>query len=358
MSIFTFFKKKHRPDDTLDSSTRPAVQKSATASLDAANDSLDEENRRYASARNAEVNCLNDAYDFNTIEGIRNIPVPCQEVNGDSLTGRVEYYLRGGCFAAHRDAGNFDLAAECIKKAHDLMLISDTPWSYDAYMSSISWLHSVGKHDAAKFEQDRVDAHFNRVPASSTNSIEEQVSAHLDSISENITKMALDRAFQSAADGNTDLVVVNDGHRGCCSMCAKYRNRIYSISGKSSSFPQFPSDYHADCLSGPWPFFLDCSEPSFDCDDIVAHSNRPFVDDRTGEEIALYENRRRLLAEDAEKKIRTDRNRSEYFWLQQNLPSLCPKSLSGYSRMKNANSKAYQKLSDEASKLGKVLESD
>ena len=43
-------------------------------------------------------------------------------------------------------------------------------------------------------------------------------------------------------------------------------------------------------------------------------------------------------------------------WLQENLPSIAPKSLSGFRRMRTTNSKNYQKLVAEARKLGKEIE--
>lgn len=44
--------------------------------------------------------------------------------------------------------------------------------------------------------------------------------------------------------------------------------------------------------------------------------------------------------------------RAEYDWLWEFLPDLCPKSLSAYSRMKNANSEKYQHLIKAAASLG------
>lgn len=58
-----------------------------------------------------------------------------------------------------------------------------------------------------------------------------------------------------------------------------------------------------------------------------------------------------LLQEEKER----EKKQKEYDWLQKNLPDLCPKSLSGYTRMKNANSKNYQKIVEAARQLGKEL---
>ena len=46
----------------------------------------------------------------------------------------------------------------------------------------------------------------------------------------------------------------------------------------------------------------------------------------------------------------------EFQWLQSNLPDICPKSLTGYRRMKKQNTKNYQKIVDEAQKLGYEIE--
>lgn len=62
---------------------------------------LEEKNASYSQIREQEVVRLKSFYDFSTVEGIKNIPVPCVEVNGDSPTGRVEYYLRGQCFSKY-----------------------------------------------------------------------------------------------------------------------------------------------------------------------------------------------------------------------------------------------------------------
>ena len=44
--------------------------------------------------------------------------------------------------------------------------------------------------------------------------------------------------------------------------------------------------------------------------------------------------------------------RADYDWIWEFIPELCPKSFSGYMRMKNANTEKYQKLVAEAKKRG------
>ena len=42
----------------------------------------------------------------------------------------------------------------------------------------------------------------------------------------------------------------------------------------------------------------------------------------------------------------------EYFWILKHLPRIAPKSLNGYSRMKNSNSKNFQKIRKMAMENG------
>lgn len=205
---------------------------------------LEEKNVAYLKIRQDEIDRLKRAYDFETIDGIRSIPVPCQEVNGDSCTGRVEYYLRGQCFISHCKSGNKEAAVECIRKAHSLMFISDMIWGYDAFISDISWLHNIGAHKEAWEEERRVDNFFK----------------------------------------------------------------------KNGLYPHLtPKDFHSLTEYFVWK-----------------------------QTIKKTENER----------LRKRAIRHEYYQLQEKLPELCPKSLSGYSRMKKIASKNYQKLMDSALSIG------
>lgn len=49
------------------------------------------------------------------------------------------------------------------------------------------------------------------------------------------------------------------------------------------------------------------------------------------------------------------KHKKQYNWICDNLPDLAPKSLGGYTKMKNSNSKNYQKIVDLANKLGKNI---
>ena len=134
----------------------PVIQKNQAILRDESRP-LDERNAAYLAIRDEEVRRLNEAYDFNSIEGINNIPVPCREVNGDSSTGRVEYYLRGQCFFNHWNAGKTELALACLRKAQDLMFISDMVWKRRDFLRLVEYLYEAGKDSEAAVQLKRID---------------------------------------------------------------------------------------------------------------------------------------------------------------------------------------------------------
>ena len=147
---------------------------------------------------------------------------------------------------------------------------------------------------------------------------------------------------------------------GCCSECAKYRGRWFSISGKDRRFPKAPV-YRCSCQGLSFhPVFYGISKPLYYSEgQIISVSNRPFVDDRTEAEKTAYDFYRKeqeITAWYEPYRIRLlpyqHRSEEEYRGICENLPEMAPKSLSGYNRMKNSNSNNFQKLADEAAKRG------
>lgn len=57
-----------------------------------------------------------------------------------------------------------------------------------------------------------------------------------------------------------------------------------------------------------------------------------------------------------EKEFTRGEERRTFLWLQQKLPELCPKSLSGFRRMKSQNTKNYQKIVQVAAEKGYQIE--
>ena len=356
MGLFDFFKKKKvrqtplSGEPQLKTCTRtksPVFEKNQTILRDESR-SLEERNTAYMTIRDEEERRLNEAYDFNSIEGINSIPVPCREVNGDSVTGRVEYYLHKKCFADHWNAGRTELALACLRKAQELMFVSDIIWSRKDFLSLVTHLYEAGYDEEAESQLRRIDDFLSK---------------------QDIVQEAFSSALTSAHFLETDFMEVYS-HSPYCKECAKYVNRIYSISGKDRRFPSLKEAakgclHELRCLSFT-PFVYGVNEPSFECKNIIKYSNRPFRDERTHEEIKRYKD---CLAADQQRReddtkqevrmienAKTKRQDTQTLqWLQENLPAVAPKSLSGFRRMRTTNSKNYQKLVEEARKLGKEI---
>ena len=148
----------------------------------------------------------------------------------------------------------------------------------------------------------------------------------------------------------------------CCSECAKYRFRIYSISGRDKRFPKLPDyvkKYSWHCGLGTRPFVLGIhymrlspNKSLNEIDELIEYSNRPFVDDREDEEIERYN---RILAKNKQDYIdgiNKEQACAEYEQILTNLPDISPKSQGGYLKMKKSNSANFQKLKEKAISSG------
>lgn len=305
---------------------------------------LDERNAAYAEIRDEEIQRLRAVYDFDSIEGVESIPVPCPEPNGGSPTGRVEYYLRGMCFSKHWDAGRTELALACLRKAQDLMFVSDMIWQKRDFLRLFEYLYEAGLDDEAEAQLIKINAFFD---------------------AQYQQNEIVQRALVSAKRLDEDLMETFS-NAPVCEECARYIDRVYSISGRDKRFPPFQKALDG-CAHGLrclniGPLDLEISGPQFECDDIVAYSNRPFVDERTPDEIERYKDLKAIqqkTADDVEKKIhriRMKRYDTETVeWLHENLPKLAPKSLAGFWRMQAMNTKNYQRLVEEARKMGRDI---
>ena len=161
-------------------------------------------------------------------------------------------------------------------------------------------------------------------------------------------KDSLKEAIHGAKKLKTDLLEA-DYPEPASKMEAIFRGRIYSISGKDKRFPILPEKEVESTRLEFYPFSYGHSQPSY-CkpSQAISYSNRPYIDDRDDNEKVEYG---KIVQETLRKNILQD----EFKWITKNLPEMAPKSLSGYSRMKNSNSKNFQKIQQAAAKLGKTI---
>ena len=148
----------------------------------------------------------------------------------------------------------------------------------------------------------------------------------------------------------------------CCSECAKYRFRIYCISGSDTRFPKLPEyikKYSWHCGLLLYPFSLGINYMNLaigkslcEIDELIEYSNRPFVDDRADEEIERYN---RILVQNKQDYIdglNKEQAKQEYEKIRIEFPDIAPKSQGGYMRMKKSNSANFQKLKEKAVSAG------
>lgn len=140
-----------------------------------------------------------------------------------------------------------------------------------------------------------------------------------------------------------DLVKMSS-HNTSCPVCAVYQGRVYSITGKDKRYPKlevaFSGPYaniHPNCSHFITPYVEAlANDPEGD----RLFSNSDFdIDPRSQKEIDNYNNRQREKA-----RLRNDKEQWQKYSLA--LPAECPKNFTVFQKMKNDNSKAWQRLQE------------
>ncbi|MDL2293177.1 phage minor capsid protein [Ruminococcaceae bacterium OttesenSCG-928-D13] len=290
---------------------------------------------KYNRANQKQIDKIKSVYDMDSISGIQAIPVPTAKEPPENLPAvvvKVEYILQRKA-TEHKKAGRMELAIECLKKSNEIMPYSSVGYLKKDYERLVEFLKQAGRFDEARAEQERLDSIFGDMQ---------------------ITKEEAAKMRSRNANSGTDLVHVT-GHLGCCAECAKYRDRIYSLSGASNKYPPYPQflvENEGHCGLIEYPFYDGFSgfRTMHNGDvDPAAYSNRPFIDDRTGDERARYDESQRKTREEAA-------NRKNYDLLRELFPDLAPKSFGGYVRMKNANSPNFQSIVSKVKEAGYFFE--
>lgn len=149
----------------------------------------------------------------------------------------------------------------------------------------------------------------------------------------------------------SDLIESNETHFVCVE-CAKYTKRWFSEYGKNTKYPKLPDYFkqhiqgHEECAIRFCPVLDNVSRPTWEYEgDFIDFCNRAFIDERTQDEKNAFDN---YIAE-KNRKITIKR---EYEQICKTFPDYAPKSLGGYSRMKNLNSENYQKIKKLAEENG------
>lgn len=326
--------------------------------------------------RKAWEDWLETHYDLNSAKGIQSIPersdLP-RPPDADSGGFRnyicdVDYYLRfkSGWF---EEAGNIELAILCLKKSNAIRMVSRRGYRKLDYYRLVQLLAQNGMLEEAAAEKAKIDDFFGKDEIDSLAAWE---------------PIAIKQMYDFAKRDRSDLVIMTV-HGLSCPDCAKYQGRVFSLTGQDKRFPKLPPEIslyrgvHPRCGHSFYPYIHGVNDPMLDYTlkfqtdvkpeyrkDIVAFSNRPFVDDRLPEDIEQAKKHAAKMAVEYEKEqwyydhiieIEAQKgvDKRDYKWLQDNMPNICPKSYSGYRRMKKGNTKNYQKIVASAKELGRNI---
>lgn len=281
-------------------------------------------------------NYLDILYDFSSVEGIKKIPIP----DYDDIKGmttpcyNIEYILNRK--ATKLKKVNIDLAIACLRKANEIYPYSNFSYGYNDYMRVVEFLKDAGRFDEARKEKEYIE------------------NTYLNDNKYGKLKEISDYSNKNSPYFGSDLIESNDT-AFVCEKCAKCTKRIFSEYGKNPKYPRLPEYFkyhlkeHKYCQIHFFPVQDGISVPVWKYNgNLITFCNRPFVDERTDEEKKHFD--------DEVKRLRGKENTKEEFdWLREFLPELAPKSLSGYSRMKNIKSENYIKIKQAAKEKGKEL---
>ncbi|OOV78898.1 phage minor capsid protein [Mammaliicoccus fleurettii] len=140
---------------------------------------------------------------------------------------------------------------------------------------------------------------------------------------------------------DNDLVYVT-GDLNTCSECAKYQDKVFSLTGKDTRFPQLDVrdviPVHPNCKCSVRPFVADFKTDS-EINKYIAKGKdfNPNLDPRTKKQRESYERDQKL-------KRKARQEMKNYNSIKAILGDDAPKSLGAYRRMKRSNSTGYVKM--------------
>lgn len=282
----------------------------------------------------AAVNAANEKFDrtfhLNSEESILSIPVVKLFKIDETFNGATSCYnILNKKATAFKKEQRMDLAIACLRKVNQYMEMSGRNYLADDYLRLVEFLKQDRQFEAARKEENIIKSRFPEL-------FESVFDKRLEEIIDKIEKY-----------GEGYIIFFTNK---ICPQCSPYDNRLYSIYYDDV----YPSIYYA-------PDFLmqrHCSVcNSFigkhimhdfslsEHPEIVTLNATPIADTRTSKQIEYFE-----LEQLSQQ--RAEMTKFEYDWLWENMPEVCPKSLSGYSKMKNSNSANFQKIVAAAKEKG------
>ena len=316
-------------------------------------------------AYNAQYIVLNNVkYDLEDADSVSSIVIPrYDDIQGivPNTTFDLAYILKMRVGKEERP----HLAVPLAYKTANMMIASPIGWQKKDYYRLVIQLWSIGEIAYGDYLLKELKA---RLPVIFAN----------DQYREG-NKDVFRKELNMADYFNTDYLEIPH-ETAVCEKCAPYQSRVYCISGKDKRFPKLPdfikenNGLHCNVRYFSFVYYEGRKITKYKLNkngevkeielDAVAHSNRPFIDDRSPIEKQKYldwkeHNYKRLEREkryfDRSNWIEKYNSRFEYYQIVNKFGEKAPKSFDGYMKMKRGNTANYKKLVALAEEQGIVI---
>ena len=354
---------------------------------------------------------LESYYDLNTAEGIQAIPEikhppKCPDCDLYDVTSDIDYYLQFKS-VEHEKAGNIELAILCLRKSNAIRALGDSLYRKSDYYRLVRLLEKYGFSDEARIEAARIDDFFsdyyerkNREAQDKALAMADddffdavELTAHLSPspeheyiqgrvfLREQFDRMQSGKDFWDVDGNHYEAISRAIGEDGCGHFAIPVNHsasRVYS----DEQLAEFIRKNHEGCVIDGKHYTiyeaeqlmrkLEADSRELKTQAITAQNNGD-IDERCRYQEKINEVSRKYSEVAAIAGLRErntnmyvkgfrpvsltvekDRkaNAPDYRWIKENLPTMCPKSLDGYRRMKNQNTKNYRKIVEAARAMG------
>lgn len=181
---------------------------------------------------------LRSEIDFNSLEGISKIKIPKYKPLStiQSPVNNIEYILQRKA-TEHKKNGRMDLAIACLRKSNEIMPHSNFSYQAKDYLRLVKYLKNYGQiEEAILVESNLKNQHPELFDLRIKN------------------KQRINEYICKAKKYNEDLLYITTNNK--CPVCKKYNHKVFSISGKSKTYPKLPPEFttaggfDTDCTIG------------------------------------------------------------------------------------------------------------
>lgn len=283
----------------------------------------------------AAVNAANEKFDrtfhLNSEESILSIPVVKLFKIDETFNGVTSCYnILNKKATAFKKEQRMDLAIACLRKVNQYMEMSGRNYLADDYLRLVEFLKQDRQFEAARQEENIIKSRF-------------------PELFEIIHNERFDETLNLAKQfGDCFIIFYTTDY---CPHCSPYNNRLFSVDFNNKLFPHIITipDFLKQNKCPVCGKYISChimfKDKLYEYPDIMKINVTPISDTRTPEQKEYFE-------QEQLSQQRAKMTKFEYDWLWENMPEVCPKSLSGYSKMKNSNSANFQKIVAAAKEKG------